>query len=527
MLTRLVRVQLAIFTMVSIVGIASMAVVYLQLPTMLGIGRITVTLELPDTGGLYRFANVTYRGVQVGKVTDVDLSDEGATATLSLRMSPRIPAHSAVEIRSMSAIGEQYVDFKPDNLSGPYLHSGSVIAKQNISMPLPVGPMLDKASALIGSIPKQQLAALIDQSAAGLNGAGFDIGSLVDSSAEVSHGFAAVADQTGTLINDSVPLLDAQVQSVGDIRSWAHHLAGVSDQLVADDTQVRTILRATPQALQEVSRLLDEVKPTLPVLLANLTSLGKVGVTYLPSLEQLLVLVPPFLTGLQATSQAKNATGYPLGNFRMQLGDAPACTVGFLPPSSWRSPEDTTTIDTPDGLYCKLPQDAPTVARGVRNMPCMGHPGKRAPTVQICDSDKPFMPLALREHTYGPRPLDPNLLAQGIAPDARVDPPAHLFAPIEGTLPPPGTTHGPPPPSPPVTALPPPDIAPPDMPDHPAAPSAAHSSEPGPGPSVAVAKYDPSTGSYLGPNGMRYAQSDLSTGPARQWQDMILWPTRI
>ena len=67
MLTRFVRTQLAIFTVASIVGIAAMAMVYLQLPTLLGIGRMTVTLELPRTGGLYRFANVTYRGVQIAR----------------------------------------------------------------------------------------------------------------------------------------------------------------------------------------------------------------------------------------------------------------------------------------------------------------------------------------------------------------------------------------------------------------------------------------------------------------------------
>ena len=49
MLTRFVRTQLAIFTVASIVGIAAMAMVYVQLRTLLGIGRVTVTLELHHT----------------------------------------------------------------------------------------------------------------------------------------------------------------------------------------------------------------------------------------------------------------------------------------------------------------------------------------------------------------------------------------------------------------------------------------------------------------------------------------------
>ena len=107
-----------------------------------------------------------------------------------------------------------------------------------------------------------------------------------------------------------------------------------------------------------------------------------------------------------------------------------------------RSPADTTTIDTPDGLYCKLPQDSPIGVRGVRNYPCMGHPGKRAPTVEICDSDKPFEPLAMREHVFGAAPLDPNLLSQGVPPDDMVTANDRIFGPVDGTPLPPGAAPG-------------------------------------------------------------------------------------
>ena len=75
---------------------------------------------------------------------------------------------------------------------------------------------------------------------------------------------------------------------------------------------------------------------------------------------------------------------------------------------------DLSDIDTPDGLYCKLPQDSPISVRGARNIPCMDKPGKRAPTVEICKSDMPYEPLAMRQHATGPYPLDPSLISQGI-----------------------------------------------------------------------------------------------------------------
>lgn len=164
MLTRFVRIQLILFTIASIVGILAMVLVYMQLPTLLGIGRMTVKLELPRTGGLYEFSNVTYRGVQIGRVTDIRAVRSGAVATLSLATSPKIPADLQASVLSVSAVGEQYVDLLPRTDAGPYLRDGSVITVDNTTVPQKVGPMLDQVHALLQSIPKEKLSKLLDES---------------------------------------------------------------------------------------------------------------------------------------------------------------------------------------------------------------------------------------------------------------------------------------------------------------------------------------------------------------------------
>ena len=585
MLTRFVRIQLAIFTIVGIIGVIAMALFYVQVPTLLGIGRMTVSLELPATGGLYRFANVTYRGVQVGKVTAVGLTADGAKATLSLDASPKIPANLRAAVRSVSAVGEQYVDLQPQTGAGPYLHNGSVIAMHDTTIPQAVGPMLDRVSSLINSIPQDKVSQLLDESFHAFNGAGFDLGSLSDSTSRISADANNIADRTKTLTEDVGPLLNSQVRTADSVRTWARSLAGISDVLATDDSKFRAILQNGPGAANEASRLLEQIKPTLPILLANLTTIGQIGVTYHPSIEQLLVLLPPVTTSLETSAPANHPDGLPVGDFALTIEDPPICTVGFMPQSQWRSPADQTVIDTPDGLYCKLPQDSPIAVRGARNYPCMGHPGKRAPTVEICNSDKPYMPLAMRQHTLGPAPLDPNLLSQGVPPDDRVTQNSRLFGPVEGTPLPPGavprgTPAGPrgatAPPGTLGAAAPPmpssgymstqsadfPPIAPLDVPvpgnaappapagprppvepapptgSPPAAvavpPSKVNSGGPRtapssfgdktakPVPSVATADYDPATGRYLGPDGKLYQQSDLVTSTApKTWQDMF------
>jgi phospholipid/cholesterol/gamma-HCH transport system substrate-binding protein len=575
MLTRLVRIQLAIFTIVGTLGVIAMVLFYIQAPTLLGIGRMTVTLELPATGGLYQFSNVTYRGVQMGKVTSVGLTPTGTKATLSLSSSPKVPADLTAQVLSVSAVGEQYVDLRPRTDSPPYLRDGSVIAVRDTTIPQAVGPMLDQVSALVSSIPKSKLGQLLDESFKGFNGSGYDLGSLFDSSARIAGDANGVVDRTRTLTEDTGPLLDSQARTTDSIRTWARSLAGISDVLVNDDASVRTVLQNGPEAANEASRLLAQIKPTLPVLLANLTTIGQIAVTYHPSLEQLLVLLPDSVAIEQAASPLNDPDGMAKGDFALTIDDPPICTVGFMPPSQWRSPDDTSDMDTPDGLYCKLPQDSPLSVRGARNYPCMGHPGKRAPTVEICNSDRPFMPLAMRQHVLGPSPLDPNLLSQGIPPDDRVTVNNRIFGPVEGTPLPPGAVprgtppgprgaYGPPgpgyaaPPLPssglplapmsPMSAdlaavapldvpspgeLPAPPSAPaPLPPPDPATPDAANGGGPQAapssfgakvsGPSVAIARYDTRTGRYVGPDGKLYQQSDLVTSTApKTWRDML------
>ena len=50
----------------------------------------------------------------------------------------------------------------------------------------------------------------------------------------------------------------------------------------------------------EVRQLIERLQPTLPILLANLVSVGQVAVTYQNDIEQLLVVFPKPVTAEQA-----------------------------------------------------------------------------------------------------------------------------------------------------------------------------------------------------------------------------------
>ncbi len=81
-LNRGIKIQLAIFSVVSLIAALIMVFGYIKLPVLLfGVGRYTVTVDLPRSGGLYATGNVTYRGVRTaqGRRCDPDGGHVGTT----------------------------------------------------------------------------------------------------------------------------------------------------------------------------------------------------------------------------------------------------------------------------------------------------------------------------------------------------------------------------------------------------------------------------------------------------------------
>jgi len=136
-LNRNTWIQLAVLSVITVTALAYMVFGYMRLPTLLfGVGHYTVTLKLHNAGGLYERANVTYRGTEVGIVKDVDLTDTGVDAVLSLRSDIPVPSNLEAEVHSTSAVGEQYVALLPRG-GGPTLKNGSRTAMSS-TWPIPV-----------------------------------------------------------------------------------------------------------------------------------------------------------------------------------------------------------------------------------------------------------------------------------------------------------------------------------------------------------------------------------------------------
>ena len=482
-MTRQILIQLLIFSVLATVALGVMIFGYMRLPGLLGIGQYRVTLELPEAGGLYPRGNVTYRGTEVGTVKSVRLTDSGVAADLSLTSKIEIPADLEAEVHTQSAVGELYVTLLPRSGEGPILKDGDVIPADRARVPTDVNTVLDLTNRGLAAIPRDNLRTAVDEAYIAVGGLGPELSRLVQGGTALAIDARKNLDPLTTLIDQSKPILDTQTDTAGSIQAWASNLATITGQLQSQDTAVAGILEKGPGAADEVRALFDRLQPTLPIVLANLVSIGEVAVTYQPSLEQLLVLLPQGTAATAAIGVAKANTKQDYkGDYltlNLNLNLPPPCTTGFLPAQQQRVPSFEDYPDRPAGdVYCRIPQDAPFNVRGARNLPCVTVPGKRAPTVKQCESNEDYIPLNDGWNWKG----DPNATLSG-------QPIPHV---------PPG--------SPPAEAAPPPGPAPPPL---------------------AAAEYDPASGTYVGPDGRVYTQANLAQSAAEEqtWQTMLLPPT--
>ncbi len=515
MLTRFIWRQLILFSILSVITAIALGWYYLRIPSHVGIGQYTLKADLPASGGLYKTANVTYRGETIGKVTAVEPTEAGAQATMSIADRYKVPIDASANVHSVSAVGEQYLDLVSVGNPGEYFSPGQTITKGTV--PAEIGPALDAANRGLAALPKDKISRLLDETAEAVGGLGPALQRLVDATQAIASDFKTNIGDVDDIIENSGPILDSQVNSGDAIARWAHNLNILAAQTAENDQHVQSILTQGAPTADQVNSVFSDVRETLPQTLANLEIVLDMLKRYHKGVEQLLVSYTQGAAEGQAVTAA--FPGYAALDTALTINQPPPCLTGFLPAPQWRSPADTNLAPMPSGTYCKIPQDAPANAvRGARNYPCVDVPGKRAATPQECRSNKPYEPLGTNPW-YG----DPNQIRNCPAPGARCDQPVdpgHVIpAPSINT----GLNPAP------SDRLPPGGQTPPPISDPLQRPGSGtvecNGQQPNPcvyipsGPPAAV--YSPQSGEVVGPDGMKYAVDNSNKTGDDGWKDML------
>ncbi|MGH3319802.1 MAG: MCE family protein [Streptosporangiaceae bacterium] len=355
------RLQLLVFFLVTVIGVSYTGLNYVGLIKH----QYTVYAMFPDSGGIFQNADVAYRGVHVGRVGKLHLTSDGVRVALHIQDDTRIPKDTTAAVRLRSAVGEQYVDLIPDVRKGPYLRDGAVIPRARTRLPARATTVLVNLDQLVDSVPDKKLVTVIDELDKAFKGTGPDLQRLIDSGNSLVEAAQRNSGPTIELLDHSETVLRTQRESAGDIKTFSRHLASLTDQLRESDTDVRHVLeRGVPVSVQ-TTLLLDQLRPTLPILLGNLVTAGQIMRVRLPQLRMVLILYPMVVAGAFTVAPGDGTAHFGLV---ANVNAPPPCNKGYERVKH-RYPQDTGPKRAPKNVYCKLPHDRQTDVRGTRNAP--------------------------------------------------------------------------------------------------------------------------------------------------------------
>lgn len=331
-MTGSVKTKLAAFLVLSAVGIVYIAGSYLGfVDRVLGRG-FTIHATLPTSGGLFEGSEVTYRGVKIGEVARMRVAEDGIRLDLALEEGTELPLDSPMYVHNLSAVGEQYLDFEPPDGEGPYAEPGDLIEGNEASLPVDEGDLLVELDQFVSSVDKENLQVVVEELGLMFEDTGVPLQKLIDNGGKFIDEAAAREDETVALLRNGLTVLRTQRDEGENIQSFARDLRLLTRSLRRGDSDLRDVIQGTPATARAIEGLLEDLRPTLPVLLGNAVSLNQVMVNHLPGLEQLLVTFPRIV--------ASGFTGTPKkggGRVNLQFSNkVQPCTEGYKPKSEWR-----------------------------------------------------------------------------------------------------------------------------------------------------------------------------------------------
>jgi len=307
-LRRVVLVKNVTFLALSALVLGYLGANYADVGGLFGMpGYYVVRVDLAGTGGLFPNADVTYRGVSVGRVGPIRLTADGVQADLHLDDSDhRIPRQLHAQVADLSVAGEEYLDLEPSTDQAPYLVGGDTVRQADTSIPAPVTSMLTSVNTLTESVPLQSLRTVVDQLGDAFSGQAQNLQALLDSSSQFTEAASQALPATTKLLVDGQTVLQTQADEGDAIRSFADSADQLAAQLDSSDSDLRRLITTTPEAATQLDQLLQDAGPNLGVVLANLLTTADVAVTRQAGIQELLIRLPAVAA---AGSTAINGTG--------------------------------------------------------------------------------------------------------------------------------------------------------------------------------------------------------------------------
>ncbi len=382
------RIMVALIGLVLTLVIATAYVVFVGLRVDPLRSQYTVSVSLPESGGLLANQDVTLRGVSIGRVQSVNLTGRTVTAVAAIDGGIKIPQDTIVRVSALTAAGEQYLDFRPRTDKGPFLSNGSTVAPANTTIPVPFSQLLDHAEGALNQIDPDKVATIMRELRMSPEGPK-KLAAIVDGGTFLISTLDSVLPETISTIRNSRTMFT----TVADVRNGLQHtvtdLRDIMHGVNAMDGGFRRLVDTGQAPLTALDKVIADNSDTMVQLLGNLTTISQLSYVRVPALKALFPDTRDSM--LDAVASAVRDGGiwiigdpYPRYSCDYKLPRHPPSRPDYVEPFRY--------------TYCDNPDPA-VLIRGARNAP-------RPPGDDTAGPPPGYDPLAKTD----PTPLGPNTI---------------------------------------------------------------------------------------------------------------------
>jgi phospholipid/cholesterol/gamma-HCH transport system substrate-binding protein len=306
-----------------------------------------VTVSSPRAGlVMEQDAKVKYRGVQVGKVKDIEFADNQAKLTLAIDSAQMryIPSNAIVRIASSTIFGAKSVEFVPPQDPVGSLKPGANVKSSAVQ--LEVNTLFQTLVDLLNKINPVELNATLSAVAEGLRGHGDDFGATLAGLNEYLPKINPKMDTLQSDFQDAAAVANIYGDAAPDLVTVLDNVPSLSSTLVDQQDNLNATLLAATGLADNGTATLEPAAEDLIAALKRLRAPLKVLGDYSPEL-------PCIFTGVK---RAIDTFGPVIGGTRPGLFTSSNFVLGS---PVYRYPESLPIVNATGGPNC----------RGLPNMP--------------------------------------------------------------------------------------------------------------------------------------------------------------
>jgi len=252
------------------------------------IGAKKASITVADTNGVLVGSRVLLRGIEIGHVTEITQTSDGARITWDYQDSEKIPVATQFRVDNLSALGEAYIAVLPTTASGPYLENNARIDDDRVADPSTFKDLSQQVTDVLTQVDPEQVQQIFYQLNTGLPEDVTVLANLNQVGVLLTRQMLTNQDSLRTLLATMQPLLMRSGGVAADLagltphvrdfgKMFAYLMEGVKDAIDWSGPMYTGITEGASPLVTVLQTFLDESAGDLKIIGDNLLPVTAAG----------------------------------------------------------------------------------------------------------------------------------------------------------------------------------------------------------------------------------------------------------